>query len=578
MKAHLFLYPSSSEETQPISGLEVYPEVSFSRLNSEPRIAAQQIEEVLNQTLQPELLAFWDESLGAFPWKAFERFSESLDDTWHPGPVLTGNSEPDLLRYVHPLWVYRPDPEVNLAGAINWKLDFRAAFLRTSVWMKLGGLDGGFETLAGAARELGLRCLMRGAVCRQQPSILENKPARVEYVSLADRYRLVQQSYGARWARYVLLRRIISANPVKEVRAWRKGGVGSSNISKAPTGAAHRAFETVSLPAKPEISVVLPTYGRYRYVAEVLDDLRSQTLKPSQILVADGNPVSDRRPELYLKYGDLPLEVIWLDREGICVSRNECLRRVTGDYVLFLDDDSRIDERNLELHLRILTSYGADVSVGPAYTRQRPELHPQQQEIACTFMDCGTTLCRRSVLQEIGGFDMQFNQHLAGEDGELGVRMVRAGALMLNNPFAKRFHYLAPVGGARSSSNNIHRWRRWSFLPRPTQSILYIARRHFEKSAAWDAVLQSWVLAGWRRADGQPKSAGWKIRTMLAELASIPISLIRLIRSVSFSRKMLKEGPQIPSLDPTTAHDRLNTKLQLSHRRDGVKETGLRFG
>jgi hypothetical protein len=218
--------------------------------------------------------------------------------------------------------------------------------------------------------------------------------------------------------------------------------------------------------------------------------------------------------------------------------------------VLFLDDDSRIDQQNLEWHLRVLATYGADVSVGPAYTQKRPELHPQQQEIACTFMDCGTTLCRRSILQEIGGFDMQFNEHLAGEDGELGVRMVRAGALMLNNPLAKRFHYLAPVGGARSSLNNLHRWRRWSLLPRPVQSIHYTARRHFEKAAAWEAVLQNWILVGWRRADGQPNSFSWKVRTLIAELAGIPLSLIRLARSVSFSREMLKEGPQIPSLDP----------------------------
>jgi GT2 family glycosyltransferase len=176
-------------------------------------------------------------------------------------------------------------------------------------------------------------------------------------------------------------------------------------------------------------------------------------------------------------------------------------------------------------------------------------------------MDCGTTLCRHSILQEIGGFDMQFNQHLAGEDGELGMRMVRAGALMLNNPFAKRFHYLAPVGGARSSGNNLHRWRRWSFLPRPVQSIYYMARRHFEKAAARDAVLQNWILVGWRTADGQPKNLTWKARTLTAELAGIPLSLIRLARSVNLSRQMLKEGPQIPSLNPTT-NERDNVQQQ----------------
>lgn len=555
MKAHLFLYPNSTEAARIPAGSDDHFGVTCSRLKREPRLAAQQIEEALTQASAPEVLAFWDERLGAFPWQALEGFSRSLDDIWHPGPNLTGSAAPDLLRYLLPLWVYRPDPEPNLAGAVNWKVDLRASFLRADVLRNLGGLDGGFETLPGAARELGFRWLMRGAVCRQQPSLLHKRPDHIERVALADHYRLVHRYYGARWTHYILLRRIFGTHPLKEVAAWRRGCAGPSSIGKAPTGAAHRPVEPVSLPEKVKISVVLPTFGRYKYVAEVLDDLRSQTIKPFQILIADGNPVSERQPEVYREYTDLPLDVIWVDEQGICVSRNECLRRVRGDYVLFLDDDSRIDNRNLELHLRILIAYGADVSVGPAYTRKRPELHPQQQEIACTFMDCGTTLCRCSILQEIGGFDLQFNEHLAGEDGELGVRMVRAGALMLNNPFAKRFHYLAPVGGARSSRNNVHRWRRWSFVPRPTQSIYYTARRHFEKAAAWDAVLQNWILVGWRRADGQPKSLGWRARTLLAELAGIPLSLIRLARSVNFSREMLKEGPKIPSLDPTKQND-----------------------
>lgn len=550
MKAHLFLYPGPIGNTPSLSQAGNYPEVTCSLLKREPYLASQQIEEALNQRPGLEVLAFWDEALGPFPWNALERFAKSQDDAWHPGPILTGSAEPDLLRYVHPLLVYRPDPKVDLSGAVNWKVDLRAAFLRAEVLKKLGGLAGGFETLTGAARELGFRWLMRGAVCRQQPGLLHDRPVRVEPVPLADRYRLVHLHYGARWSRYILMRRIIGAHPLQELHAWRKGCVGSSGIPKADPGAAHRPVHLVSLPEQVQISVVLPTYGRYRYVAEVLDDLRAQTIKPFQILVADGNLPSERQPELYQKYADLPLEVIWVDQEGICISRNECLRRVTGDYVLFLDDDSRIDSQNLEWHLRVLTAYGADVSVGPAYTGKRPELHPQQKEIACTFMDCGTTLCRRTILQEIGGFDMQFNQHLAGEDGELGVRMVQAGALMLNNPFARRFHYLAPVGGARSSRNNILRWRRWSFLPRPAQSVHYLARRHFEKAAAMDAVLQSWILAGWRRAEGQLTNSSWIFRTLIAEVVGLPVSLIRLTRSVIVSRRMLKEGPQIPSLGP----------------------------
>src|SRR5262249_25232201 len=157
-------------------------------------------------------------------------------------------------------------------------------------------------------------------------------------------------------------------------------------------------------PPDSRVSVVLPTFGRYRYVAEVLDDVRRQSVPVHQVLVADGNPSEERQPEVYEDFPDLPLEVLWIDRPGTCVSRNECLRRATGDYIWFVDDDSRLETRNLEQHLRVLAAYGADVSVGPAHTRKRPELHSFQLEIASTFMDCGTTLCTRSILERAGGF------------------------------------------------------------------------------------------------------------------------------------------------------------------------------
>jgi glycosyltransferase involved in cell wall biosynthesis len=553
MKSHLFIYPNPTENGRVTSETRYGPDCSISRLEREPRLAARQIDEVVKQRPDLDVLAFWDERLGVFPLAALDRFFHSLDDVWHPGASLNDSPEPDLLRYIQPLWLYRREPEIDLPGAVNWKVNLRAAFLRAEVLRKLGGLDGGFETLSAAAWELGLRWLKAGAVCRQQPTLVSARSGEVELVSLADRYRLIHLHYSAFWTRYILARRLVGAHPLREVRAWRKGCTTLSSAGQAYLSPALRSLDSIALPEHSRISVVLPTYGRYRYVAELLQDLRTQTIKPFEVLIADGNPSDERRPDVYDEFADLPLKVIWVRQGGICLARNECLKRASGDYVLFLDDDSRIDAENLEWHLRVLTAYGADVSVGPAYYRDRPDLPPEQRKIACTFMDCGTTLCRRSLLQRIGGFDMQFNEHLAGEDGEFGVRMVRAGALMLNNPFAKRFHYLAPVGGARTSRNNLHRFSRWSFLPRPVASVHYLARRHFEKSASWDAVWQSWILLGWRRSNKQAKSFGWKARTLVAELIALPISLIRLWRSLLISRRMLKEGPSIPSLDPTTS-------------------------
>lgn len=539
MITHLFIYPGADVPSS-------LPEnVCASRLPARPADAARAIDEVLHDPAI-STIAFWDTRLASVPWLQLARFSTGLDDAWHPGARLSGREE-DLLRYVLPTWVNRPVPDAELAGAINWRLDPRACFLRASTLRQAGGFDGELETLAGAARELGLRMIRRGAVLRQQPSLWSG-PQVPEMPSASDRYRLLIKRVSRKWPAYALVRRVIDGESfLTEARAWRAAATDRSSKT-VEVGALQRSVEQVAVPDNVSVTVILPTYGRYRYLAEVLDDLRAQTIRPVQIVIADGNPPEERDHKLYERYRDLPIEVIWDEERGMCSARNACLRRARGEYVWFVDDDSRFPADNLEAHLRVLAAYGADVSVGPAFTRGRPELHAEQREIACSFMDCGTTVCKKQLIDAVGGFDMQFNSLLPGEDGELGVRFVRAGGLMVNNPLAKRFHYLAPVGGGRRSSNNLHRWSRWSLLPRPVQTVYYTARRHFEPGVEWDAMLIASLAVGWRRRDGEQASLRWRARTLLAEIAALPITAYRMRKSMKIAEAMLDEGPQIPPI------------------------------
>jgi len=473
-----------------------------------------------------------------------EAFVRSGDDAWVPQSNAEVDDD-DIFRFVEPLQIYRrvPDP---VDGAVNWRLSMNATFLRASALRRFGGPRLGFTSVAGALREMGYRWLNRGAVMRQRGLLGAQQLAQIP---LEDRYRMLLYHYTAKWARYACARRVVLGASLRaELVALQKAStqVEDDRAYPAPTKKFARELE-VKLTDHPRVTVVLPTFGRYRYVAEVLEDLRRQTIPVSEILIADGNTGDDRMAEAYKPFKDLPLEVLWVPEPGTCISRNACLARATGEYIWFVDDDSRLATDNLEQHLRVLQAYGADVSVGPAYTRERPALHADQQDIRCTFMDCGTTLVRREMLERVGGFDMQFNDRLAGEDGELGIRFVRAGGLVVSNPLAKRFHYLAPVGGARASTNNVHRWVRWTLRPRPIQSIYYTGARHFDSASTREGVFQTWVLAGWKRADGVASTAKWKAKTFAAEVAALPISLVRLVRSVSIARGMAKRGPLIPA-------------------------------
>ena len=540
MITHLFVYPGGELPSR------LPDNVRASLLPARPADAAVAFDQVLRDPTVGTI-ACWDASAAPLPWLQLARFETSLDDAWHPGARLTGPDDDLLLQYVVPLWVNRPSPDAAIAGAINWRLDLRACFLRASTVRALGGADGQFETLSGMARELGLRMILRGGVCRQQPAMWSG-PTLPSEPAPADRYRLVGRRASPKWQVYALVRRLIDGGAVRdEVRAWRSVR-DDKRAALPPEGALTRPLDKVALPERPAVTVVLPTYGRYRYLAEVLEDLRAQTVRPTQIVICDGNPREERDYKLYERFQDLPIEVVWDVAPGMCSARNACIQRATGDFIWFVDDDSRFPADNLESHLRVLHAYGADVSVGPAYTRNRPELHGEQREVACTFMDCGTTVVRMDLLERVGGFDMQFNALLPGEDGELGVRFVRAGGLMVNNQFAKRFHYLAPVGGGRRSSNNLHRWSRWSLLPRPVQTVYYTARRHFEPAVAWDAVLIAGLSVGWRRREGTPVTLRSRAKTLIGEIVALPLTLYRMRKSMTIGQAMLDEGAQIPSV------------------------------
>lgn len=491
----------------------------------------------------------WDQRVvGPLNWKMIHGFMQSKDDVWHAGADLTDVDDEQFLVYIEPYLNYRPTPAAGLDRAVNWKIAPACVMIHGSVLKATGGIEFGYDSPAMSFADLGYYVVKNGGVVRQRTvrgvGAIHGKQTHVP--SRKDIYSFINRHYGRSACRYVLFRRTLAGkNYFREAAAFRSAWAHTGQLKKIDAKLA-RSISVASMEGEYRVSIVLPTFGRYPYLAEVLDDIRKQTIKPIQILVAEGNERIPENENFYKNFNDLPLEVVWLDKEGTCYSRNRCIERVRGNYIWILDDDSRIDPDNLENHLRVLEMYDADVSVGPAYTKDRPDLFEYQKHVACTFMDCGTTLLKTSMVEKAGGFDMQYNNYLANEDGELGIRFVRAGGLMVNNPHARRFHYLAPIGGCRTSSNNLHRWKRWSLKPRPVQSTFYTGLKHYSRKATWEATLRHWVLVGRKKKPKEPGNFLWNVKYILAEILALPLSLYRLQLSIRLAKRMFRQSDKEP--------------------------------
>jgi glycosyltransferase involved in cell wall biosynthesis len=150
--------------------------------------------------------------------------------------------------------------------------------------------------------------------------------------------------------------------------------------------------------AAPRFSVVIPTYGRPRYLTEAVESVLAQTVEDLECVVVD-----DASPDPIDVPSDPRVRVVTRRANGgSAAARNSGLDAATGEFVAFLDDDDVFAPDRLEL---ALTGFDhADVSL--CWTRwidggDRPgrELHGDVRDVILDDLvpHVGATAVRRSV-------------------------------------------------------------------------------------------------------------------------------------------------------------------------------------
>ena len=97
------------------------------------------------------------------------------------------------------------------------------------------------------------------------------------------------------------------------------------------------------------VSIILPTYNVYPYLAQCLDSIAHQTYEDIEvIIVIDG--ATDNSYELAEEYckKDKRFNVYWQENTGSGPARNNGLARATGEFIVFVDPDDWIKNDYIE--------------------------------------------------------------------------------------------------------------------------------------------------------------------------------------------------------------------------------------
>ena len=491
---------------------------------------------------------FWGGRLGRPDAHRVDEVLERPGDVWHAGLRLGMGGLPRAFDFVAPTWMLNRDPDPAIE-ATSWRLSLEACLVRTEVLQRLGGVRPEFETLAGAALELGHRWVTRGALIRHLPGLLQVADAPAPPIPLLDEMRFVYYRFGRFWLRWSLFRSVLtkgaSLNAARAVRRRLESEVVPAipaplRETVASSGLGGRANQGT-------VTVLIPTLDRYSYLEKLLEDLGRQTVPPLEIIVVDQTSPERRRTNLEERFPDLPLRVFHLDRAGQCSSRNAGLEASRGDCILFVDDDDEVPTTLIEGHLESLQRFRSEVSCGVAEEDGAGPLPDAFRLVRSSdVFPTNNSMILKDVLRRSGLFDLTYDRG-ARADADLGMRLYLAGCLMILNPDIKVLHHHAPSGGLRTHGARVITYassrKRLTHRHLPATTEIYLSRRYFSvhqlREFLW---LQAAATLAFR---GTPLRRALKA---LIGLALLPDTLLEIRRRIRKADALVAAGPKIPAL------------------------------
>ena len=109
-------------------------------------------------------------------------------------------------------------------------------------------------------------------------------------------------------------------------------------------------------------SVIVPIYNIEEYVCQCVDSLIHQTYHDLQIILVNDGSTDNSRKRIEEYAGDNRVKIVDKINGGLSSARNEGLRYVSGDYVMFVDGDDWLELNTFEIiEKRLKTNCDIDI-------------------------------------------------------------------------------------------------------------------------------------------------------------------------------------------------------------------------
>jgi len=262
-----------------------------------------------------------------------------------------------------------------------------------------------------------------------QPTILEN-------------YQFVRNYFGLSKCVTILLIRTI-CKPIRITELRHILNIRKRNTKQEVNSTNHTSILSDLIDTN--VSVIIPTKNRRKYLLSVLSELNLQSKHPYEVIVIDQ---SDKFESINNLAYNFNLIHIKKSNKGQASAKNEGIEIAQSEYILQLDDDISISHNLIEEHLKCILQNNADVSTGP-YTRECEYIKRETSYSIAAHLPAGNSLIKKSIFHDVGYYNAKFD-NLPIEDTDLFIRCIKQGKKIILNHAASIIHYEAKTGGMRN--------------------------------------------------------------------------------------------------------------------------------
>lgn len=483
-----------------------------------------------------------------------ENLSKGAGDIWHSSfEQGYKNAFPELVYQTAVFFWYLNDFD-NLDQCVSWRVNPNAFAVRKSVWEITKGFDTDYENPQMQALDFGFQCIrFLGGVPLYVKNLFTNVEKENAVISRNDRHLFFRKNYKISHAVFMIYRlgfwKLSEWNSLLHIKKrYRKRNF--SNVIPAK--------QLDEIKGSPTVSYIIPTMFRQEYTLQLLNDLAAQKYKPTQVVVVDATPESDRDKDCYQqKQYPFELKVIWQQSDGSCRARNEAIALCNSEYIVFGDDDIRVPADFIANHIRFLQTYdvgacnGLDLRAGhhkqDLNDLQKKLMHLNRSQLiaGCTQMFSNANSCvKREFVNQLVGNDVNFDGGY-GEDSDFGMSLSKIGVIVLSNPFSANLHLKPPSGGYRfwgAQAKMMGKKRKsqpWELdtpvkrvKPVPSPTVMYGVLKHYTSQQLIEYKYKHftyYLLKGSKLA-------------FLYRLIRLPYKNIQFKKSVFYARKLMNLG------------------------------------